>query len=135
MLPSILDLQPSRQLRYWTIGIHLAAIALVLALPIAPLLKAALTVIILAGFWRQYRNLSRNPIRAIYIQNPDNWKLALADGQNTRARLRHSIVFPRLVVLYLEQENGKTRSLLLPEDSLPPEQHRRLRAALRLLRP
>jgi len=135
MLPSTLDLKPSRQLRYWTIGIHLFAAILILLLPLTPLLKSLFVVVILTGLWLQYKTLfltPKNIVRAIYIQNPESWHLKMADGGAETSRLEHSIVFPRLIVLYLRRENGNIRSLLIPRDALPADQHRRLRAALRL---
>ncbi len=138
MLPSILDLKPSRQLRYWTLGIHLFAAVLILLLPLTPLLKSLFVVVTLTGLWLQYKKLfltPKNIVRAIYIQNPESWRLKMADGGAETARLEHSIVFPRLIVLYLRRENGKIRSLLIPRDALPADQHRRLRAALRLQKP
>ena len=91
--------------------------------------------LILTGFGIEYRRRFHplwQPPPHLQLREPGRWRLTTSTSVTIEAEQQHAIVFYRLVVLYLRTETGERMTLIIPQDSLPADQHRRLRAHLRL---
>lgn len=100
------------------------------------LATTGLLALIVASFVHQTIRLRGRGFSApdlIYIQSPQQWRLVSKSGESIITTVEHKLIFRYLAVIYLVPENGKKIVLLLPEDSMQKDQHRKLRAGLKLL--
>lgn len=127
----------SRRLAVYLALVHAAVIAAAVALPLPWPLRLGLVLAALLGL---AHGLAVHVLRLApwavveAIWQPDGaWSLTLGSGQEVPARLLSSTyVSPALVVLNFRCGRWRIRSLVLPRDAIDADQHRRLRARLRL---
>ncbi len=125
---------PSRLLLRLLLTAHLATALLLWLLPLPWWWPAAALPLLLAGY-RHGRRRILAPVR-IARESDGSWLWHREDGAVVPVRLLpDTLLTPKLVLLHVREE-GSGRHHVLPVlgDSLPPEQFRALRAALRLER-
>lgn len=121
---------------FWFVSLsHLAAMAVLLPLPITLSLKALLMLLALAGLcWNLWSVvLRRAPWSLVRAEWDDQgWWLETRSGRVFEARLQPSTyVGVRLVSLNFRVGRWRPCSLVLTQDNLGPESLRHLRAQLR----
>jgi len=128
---------PSRAVAVYLAAAHLAAIVAVLYCQI-PVPAAVLAIVLIGLSWWYNQQLHaalkhRQSVRYL-TQRDERWRLTLNDGRTVEAALQGwSWLTPLLVVLGFKVAGERlSRVVLLPRDSLPPAQHRRLRVLLKL---
>jgi len=135
VLPPRLELRPSRWLLIWTGALHLLTAIVIFIVPLPTLLKTVAYLIIAASLWfyfrRDYQRQGRCSFFELRPQNMQYWQLVKSNGIELEAELHHYQVFRFLVILNLVLDSGKPCRVLIPEDSLDKDSHRRLRFALR----
>lgn len=135
MLPPRLELRPSRGLLIWTGALHLLTAIVIFLVPLTLLLKMLAYMIVAFSLWfyfyRDYQRHGRCSFSELRPRNMKHWCLITTSGTELKAELHRHQVFRFLVVLDFILDSGKRCLVLVPEDSLDKESHRRLRAALR----
>jgi hypothetical protein len=135
VLPPRLELRPSRWLLIWTGALHLLTAIVILLVPLPALLKTFGYLIIAGSLWfyfhRDYQSRGRCSYSELRPQNIKHWHLLKSSGTEEKAELLQHQVFRFLVVLDFILDSGKRCRVLIPEDAVDKENHRRLRAALR----
>ncbi len=127
----VFELRPSRQLLISLSLLYVASVILVaLMLP----LLLALPVIAVV-FWRgvlDWRcHLGSWRIEQLVIGAPGQWFVRQSDGHWREVGVAGgSVVYGRLLLLVLADEEGRRRYLALPRDALAADAHRRLRVLL-----
>ena len=118
---------PSRGARAVRLLLFSLALLATLAIPVDPLPRTALWLLLLAAAWRLRHERRWSELRV----GDDAWWLRDDEGRWRRAALLGDTVSHRwLVVLRMRFEEGGTVSLVLPGDSLPPADHSALRRLL-----
>jgi len=135
VLPPRLELRPSRWLLIWTVALHLLTAIVISLVPLTALLKTLGYIIIASSLWfyfrRDYQSHGRCSYSELRPQNIKRWHLMKSSGTELKAELLHHQVFRYLIVLHFKLDSGKRCLVLISEDALDKESHRRLRAALR----
>lgn len=136
MLPPRLELRPSRGLLIWTGVLHLLTAIVIFFLPLTAWVKTLGYGSIVSSLWlyirRDFQCYGRCSFSELRPQNIKHWHLIKCSGTELKAELHHHQVFRFLVVLEFMLDSGKRCLVLIPEDSLDKDSHRRLRAALRI---
>ena len=135
MLPPRLELRPSRGLLTWTGALHLLTAVVIFLVPISALLKTFGYLIILSSQWfyfrRDYQRHGCCSFSELRPQNLKHWHLIKSNGTEIKAELHQHQVFRFLVILHFILDSGKRCLVLIPEDALDKDSHRRLRAVLK----
>ena len=97
-------------------------------------LKLLLSVSVALSLWHVFKDRANGPeIAGLQLKPDGSWMLRLSAGGDIEAKiLGSSIANPWFVLLHLQTEN-KRYSMLIPRDSLEPDDFRRLRVALLVL--
>lgn len=134
-----LTLRPgvSRRLTVLVWTVHLAALPVLLPLPLPFWAKGGLLLGLAVSLYHSHRtHIARAAPRAIREAIWDEtgaWRLSLAGGDLVRADLLpDSYVSLSLVVLNFRTRERRRMGLILPADALPPHYLRRLRVRLKL---
>jgi len=135
-----LRLRPSRQLAWANTLLHALTAAGALAFTPRFIWPALLLIPIAASFLYARRSVSLGRASSVVglVCRPDgSWRVDRQDGQRDEGRLLPTtVVSARLVILMLRiSRTRRTAALYLPVDALDSEQHRQLRARLRLAGP
>lgn len=128
-----LEPRPSRRLLRALQLSHLASALLLWFLPLHVLWSVAALPVLLFS----YRHARRGCLAAVRIarESDGSWLWHRDDGSVVPVHLLpDTLLTPWLVLLNVREEGGRRHSLPLLGDSLPPEQFRALRVALRLER-
>jgi toxin CptA len=136
--PLRLECRPSRYLLIALIAVHGLALLVLLPLPVAWWTKLPVALAIAAQwlvFWRRHVVLTAPlAVKRLVWTGEDRWELVNGDGALREARLLPgAYVHPLLVILRFLTEDKRSCAVVLPRDSLAPDDHRRLRVQLRLL--
>ena len=135
MLPPRLELHPSRWLLIWTGALHLLTAIVIFLVPLTALLKMLGYMIVVSslGFYfrRDYQCHGQCSFSELRPQSIKHWQLIKSNGTELQAELHHHQVFRFLIILNFMLDSGKGCLVLIPEDSLNKDCHRRLRSALR----
>lgn len=127
--------QPSLALRVFIVASHVVALVVCAYLISRTLWALVLPVPVLcsAGYLlrRQNKDHARRVVRLIWAAD-GQWHWYTQAGIHAEGRhLGTSLRLPWLVILHLRsQPQGRFTSVILPYDSLPSSQHRRLRVRL-----
>ncbi|NJN46177.1 MAG: hypothetical protein HC808_06530 [Candidatus Competibacteraceae bacterium] len=131
----VLDLAPSRWLLFGLGFFHLLALSSLFVMSLPWWIKLSLGVLIGGSAWLNYSRYgdaqSTRFISRIQRTADGQWLVCHADGREYAARLIGSYVHPQLVVLNFRFGRWNQRSAIVPPDSAPYEQIRRLRVYLR----
>ena len=94
-------------------------------------LKLLLSVSVALSLWHVLKERANShEIAGLQLKPDGSWMLRLSSGDDIEAKiLGSSIANPWFVLLHLQTEN-KRYSMLIPRDSLEPDDFRRLRVAL-----
>ena len=130
MLPPRLELRPSRWLLAWILLLHLLTAIVIFAVPLPWAGKTACYLAIAISLWFYYRRDYRGACSELRPQNMKHWRL-LRHGVELEAELSRYQVFRFLVILGFTLDSGKRCVVLIPEDAMEKDSHRRLRSALR----
>ena len=97
-------------------------------------LKLLISVSAALSLWKVFKDRANGPeIAGLQLKPDGSWMLRLSSGGDIEAKiLGSSIANPWFVLLHLRTEN-KRYSMLIPRDSLEPDDFRRLRVALLVL--
>lgn len=126
--PLTIPLRPSRRLLLVQSVAHLSAAGAVLASTIPSWLMALILLLVGLSLARQRR---LPPVAAIVLRGDGAIEIVGADATAREAEVHpHTVVLSFLVVLLYRQQ-GRLRSLTVPDDSLAAEDFRRLRLWLR----
>jgi len=127
--------KPSRSLAAFLLAIHILALLAAWVNPLAVWLKLPLSLCILISLWLAFKHRANGPeIKGLQLKPDNSWVLHLAQGGEVEARLLgSSIANPWFVLLHFRTEKIRY-SVLIPRDSLPPEDFRKLRVALRVVK-
>lgn len=133
-----LRLQPSFSiyLALWLCMLHVFALGAVWTLPLHPIAKLTLSLLLIMYLaWQVRHHLlrnSKNAIREVVFEPIEGWWLIDADGSKRHVRLLpQSLVSPWLVVLSFSSGSwSMSRSLVLLPDNLDREVARKLRIHL-----
>jgi len=143
-LPLTLELTKSKMEKNFHLIIHVLAIGAVLACYLPFALKAALIAVITCNLLYTLRKNNKKPATKLVYPHKKGWQL-VENGKPRRIRLSAaSVVTHRIIILDLEfLEKATTmpfsynsiglnpsRQVLIPADSLSPENYRRLAVAL-----
>lgn len=131
--PLYLEPQPSHRLLRLLRVSHLASAILLLGMAPDHLWPALLLPLL----WFSYRHYRRRCLTQVRLarESDGGWLWHRDDGSVVPVRLLpDTVLTPWLVVLRVSEEGGCRHSLTLLGDSLPAEQFRALRVALRLER-
>lgn len=131
--PLYLEPRPSRRLLRALQLSHLASALLLWLLPIHFLWSVAALPVLLCSY-SHYRRSCLSLVR-IARESDGSWLWHCDDGSVVPVRLLpDTVLTPWLVLLNVREVGGRRHSLPLLGDSLPPEQFRALRVALRVER-
>lgn len=131
--PLYLEPQPSRRLLRLLLLSHLATAVLLAVLSVHFIWPVA----VLPPLWFSHRHYRRRCLATARLarETDGSWLWHRDDGSVVPVRLLpDTVLTPWLVVLHVREEGGRRHSLALLGDSLPAEQFRALRVALRLER-
>lgn len=131
--PLYLEPQPSRRLLRLLLLSHLASAVVLAVLSLQFIWPAA----VLPPLWLSHRHCRRRCLNPAHIarESDGSWLWHTPDGRIVPVRLLpETVLTPWLVLLHVREEDGRRHVLLLLGDSLPPDQFRALRVALRLER-
>lgn len=132
--PLVLDLRPSRRLRWIVVVSHLAVPLLAVAAWGVWLLPPAIVASALS-FWRAYRNhlSSDSPrfVRRLRTADDGHWLLE-REGGESRGRLSgRSLLLPGLCVLVFRTDSLRHCAVIVDDCAVSGESLRRLRVFLR----
>jgi len=82
---------------------------------------------------RDYLRQGRCSFSELRVQSLEQWQLFNSDNDVQEAQLEHYQVFRFLVILDFRLDSGKYCRVLVPEDAVDKDTHRRLRAALQTI--
>jgi toxin CptA len=124
-----LSIDPSPWLRLALLGVHLLAGVAVLLADLAVWGQVLLLLTIAVSLLLHLRRQATHEIRC----EPDgSLQIRIASEWRAATLLPASVVMPWLVVLhYRVEDNGQTHHLVMPPDSLPSDDFRRLRVWLK----
>ena len=127
----VFEIQPSRELLISLLLLY--AINMVLVALMLPLLLAlaVIAVLVWRGIvdWRYHLGSCR--IERLVVGAPGQWFVRQSDGLWREVAVTGgSVVYDRLLLLVLADEEGARRYLVLPRDALAADGHRRLRVLL-----
>ena len=127
--------KPSRSLAFFLLVVHALSLLACWLNLLAFWLKLLLSLSVLISGWLNYKALINGPvIKGIQLKPDESWELHLANGEKLEASLLGStIANPWFVLLHFKAEKKKY-SLLIPRDGLEPEDFRRLRVALKVVK-
>ena len=123
--------KPSHSLAVFLLAVHALAFVAAWANLLEIWLKLLLSLGVAISLWRAFKNRTKDPdIIGLQLKPDGSWMLRLSTGGDIEAKLLgSSITNPWFVLLHLQTEN-KRYSMLIPRDSLEPDDFRRLRVAL-----
>lgn len=130
-------LRPSRRLAWFLFLVHGAALAALAALPLPPVATALLAAAILTSFIVEMRRHvllrgSRAVKRLVWTAS-GGWILTGARGETFDAeRLPGGWISPYALILNFRDERKRRYTVILLADNCAPDEHRKLRARLRL---
>lgn len=126
-----LQLQPSRQLAGGVVITHLLATAAVWLSVLPRWVSLLITLAVLLHLWHwlqgHWLGLDNRELR----YRGGEWSLSSESGEASLRPLGEWLVTSWLIVLRFTQADGRQLNLVLPPDSGPPEELRRLRVVLR----
>lgn len=135
-LPLRLDVKASSLLRRIIIVAHGCALLLIGCLSICVVVMLTLIMLIFASLFfylHRFRAGGTYMPRVIILEDLAKIKFQYAAGEKQPGEIiADSYFHPWLVILNIKMNDGKKRSLPLLRDSLPHDQHRRMRVYLRL---
>ena len=133
-MPVRFELRRSRTLALWLAAVHGGGVIAVWGSALPAAAAGVLSAFAAASFVRGLRlhALRSAPDAVVRVALEPEVRLGLADGRTCRAALRaRPFLHPRLVVLRLDSDVGRT-VVLVPPDSLSPRAlHKALRRRLR----
>ena len=133
-MPMRFELRKSRTVALWLAAAHGGGVLAVWGSALPPAAAGVLSVLVAASFVRGLRLHALRSARGavVRVSLEPGIRLGLADGRSCRAELRAPpFLHPRLVVLRLDSDAGRT-VVLAPPDSLSPQAlHKALRRRLR----
>lgn len=123
--------KPSHSLAVFLLAIHALAFVAAWANLLEVWLKLLLALGVAISLWWVFKNRSKDPdIISLQLKPDGSWMLRLSSGGDIEAKLLgSSIANPWFVLLHWRTENMRY-SMLIPKDSLAPDDFRRLRVAL-----
>jgi hypothetical protein len=124
--PLVLEPSRSRALRLIVILLYLVALLPGLLLPLPWWARPLWMLVLGAAFYWEWRRVDAAPPRLRYVER--TWEFEESAGEWRAQRLRDWYASPLLCVLSFAEPR---RTVLLPADALPAEQHRQLRVLLR----
>jgi hypothetical protein len=137
VLPPRLELRPSRALFVWTVTLHLLTAIVIFLVPLHAFVKVIGSGLMVASLWlyvqRDYLCQGRCSFSELRVQSLEQWQLFNSDNDVQEAQLDHYQVFRFLVILDFRLDSGKHCRVLVPEDAVDKDTHRRLRAALQTI--
>ncbi len=130
-----IQLHSSRRLALFVAATHLLTLSVITLLPPDGLLRAPLTLAVLFGFhraWKQWVRLDgRSAVTGLELAPTGEWTLFNPRGALTPARLLgNSFVSPSLTLLNFSLGRMRRRKVILLTDNADPDQVRRLRVRL-----
>jgi hypothetical protein len=131
--PLYLEPRPSRRLLRLLLLSHLASAILLVILSLQFIWPAA----VLPPLWFSHRHYRRRLLQPVKLARESDGGWLWHRGDDTVVPvciLPETLLTPWLVALLLRDEGGRRHTAILLGDSLPPDQFRALRAALRLER-
>lgn len=131
--PLYLEPQPSRRLLRVLLWSHLASAGLLIGLALHFFWPALLLPLL----WFSHHFSRRRVLQPVRLarESDGGWLWHRDDDTVAPVRLLpETLLTPWLVVLHLREESGRRHAAVLLGDSLPPDQFRALRVALRLER-
>jgi lysylphosphatidylglycerol synthetase-like protein (DUF2156 family) len=135
MLPPTLQLKPSRWLLIWLVTLHLLAVGAVIYSGLAWAIRLPLLLVLLAGGTLAIRREWRRSGQQLVPVTLTQWQITSINGTEEVA-LRDALVFRHLVILYFSYPGKRwSRPVLVAEDAVSTDTHRRLRAVLNTLPP
>jgi len=137
VLPPRLELRPSRALLVWTVALHLLTVVVIFLVPLHAFIKVIGGGLMAASLWlyvrRDYLGQGRCSFSELRAQSLEQWQLFNGDSDIQEAQLDHYQVFRFLVILDFRLGSGKHCRVLVPEDTVDKDIHRRLRVALQTI--
>jgi len=139
-----LELANSHTEKHFLLATHVLAISAALACDLAFILKAALIAIVTCNLLYTLRNNNTKAVTQLVYGQEKGWQL-IEDGKARRFRLSGASITTRPVIIlnlefldeatatpFLANKTGlnRSRQILIPADSLSPENYRRLAVAL-----
>ena len=123
--------KPSHSLALFLLAAHALAFVAAWANLLELWLKLLLSVSVALSLWHVFKERANShEIAGLQLKPDGSWMLRLSSGDDIEAKiLGSSIANPWFVLLHLQTEN-KRYSMLIPRDSLEPDDFRRLRVAL-----
>lgn len=131
--PLYLEPQPSRRLLRLLLWSHLVSAILLTGMALHHLWPAMLLPLL----WFSHRHYRRRCLATARLAHESDGSWLWHRDDDTVAQVRilpETLLTPWLVVLHLREESGRRHAAILLGDSLPPDQFRALRVALRLER-
>ena len=126
------DFAPSRAARVFLLASHAATVALVVALPLAPLMIASLALLIVALGLRAWRSLDA-ALAGIVVRSDGTLSALGRDGRAVDGRLAEgSVAAPRYAAMTWRADGERFKRVeSVPWDRLGASAHRELRVMLR----
>ena len=123
--------KPSHSLAVFLFAVHVLAFVAAWANLLEVWLKLLLSVSVALSLWHLFKDRAKgSEIAGVQLKPDGSWMLRLSSEGDIEAKiLGSSIANPWFVLLHLQTEN-KRFSMLIPRDSLEPDDFRRLRVAL-----
>ena len=130
--PMTIGLHRSRFLDLALLIVLLLTISLLMAWPVAMVIRVGCLVLAVLAGWLAHRQLSPRLV-AIRLERDGEIRIALSDQDEFRSvrALPGATVHPWLTVLGLQDEQGVRHTLLATGDMMQPDDFRRLRVFLR----
>lgn len=133
-MPIRFELRGSRALVIWLAAAHGGGVLAAWGSALPTAAAGVLSALAAASFVRGLRlhALRSAPGAVVRVALEPEIRLGLADGRSCRAELRAPpFLHPRLVVLRLDSDIGRTVVLVPPDSLFPPALHKALRRRLR----
>ena len=124
------DYVPSRWLAGAIVVVALLALVAVAFAGLAAWMKLTFGCAVIAYAFHALQRHLLASTRRVAWHEAGHWRMALADGEERVAELRHAVVRGGWLVLTLRAVNGERMSLILGPDNTDADVRRRLRVRL-----
>lgn len=125
----ILNIKKSFILTAIVFSAHFGALLLIAVIPIPPGFKIGLAAMIGASFWWQFRHGTWVSVCELRVEE-DGSCICTANGEQRRYRVARATAHAGFVRLMLMREGERTRTQLIPRDTVEPEVYRTVRARI-----
>lgn len=130
------DLQPSILRQRWSLLLHGAAAAACLFNPLSWWIKAALCALVMGGFRLDLKRRAKPAVSTLRVGADGRWFATdAASGESGPIEIGADTCVSTWIVALQWRGGGRERWLAIFPDSLPEDQFRQLRVALRSVRP